>query len=97
MKKAYLQFWEISEIDKEIRNDGVTIHLTMSDYKNYIDYFYKNRLNKKVPKKYTRIVGGPIVVELKKQICSLVKKKLSIKIENYNFNNLLKLEDIILS
>lgn len=96
MKKVYLQFWELSEINQEVKNDGVTLHLTINDCKNYISNFYKKRIGKKVPNKYTRIVGEPITVEVTESLFTLVKKNFNLKIKSYNYNNLSKLEEIII-
>jgi hypothetical protein len=96
MKKAYLQFWELSEINHEVKSDGVTLHLTINDCKNYISNFYKKRIGKKVPNKYSRIVGEPIIVEISENLFSLINKNINLKIKNYNYNNLLKLEEIII-
>jgi|GEM_PF-2682431 len=96
MKKVYLQFWELSELNQEVINDGVSLHLTIEDCKNYINNFYKKRIGKKVPKKYSRIVGDPIIVEITENLFNLVEKNLNVKIKSYNYNNLLKLEDIII-
>lgn len=96
MNKVYLQFWELSEINQEVKSDGVTLHFTINDYYNYINQFYSNRIGKKVPIKYSRIVGKPILVEVAENLFNLVKKNLNIKIKSYNYNNLLKLEDIII-
>jgi|APCry1669189768_1035252.scaffolds.fasta_scaffold22759_3 hypothetical protein len=96
MNKVYLQFWELSEINQEVKNDGVSLHLTINDCKNYINQFYKKRVGKKVPSKYSRIVGEPILVEITEKLFKLVKKNLNLKIRSYNYNNLLKLEDIII-
>ena len=96
MKKVYLQFWELSEINKEVKSDGVSLHLTINDCKKYISDFYKKRLGKKVPNKYSRIVGQPILVEITETLFFLVKNNFNLKIKSYNYNNLLKLEDIII-
>ena len=96
MKKVYLQFWELSEINKEVKSDGVSLHLTINDCKKYISDFYKKRLGKKVPNKYSRIVGQPILVEITETLFFLVKNNFNLKIKSYNYNNLLKLEEIII-
>ena len=96
MNKVYLQFWELSEINQEIKSDGVSLHLTIDDYKNYINQFYKKRIGRKVPNKYSRIVGKGIIVEVTEKLYKLIKKNLNLKIKSYNYNNLIKLEDIII-
>ena len=42
MKKVYLQYWEVSEKEKGIREDGCSLHISLIEHKKYIDNIYSS-------------------------------------------------------
>lgn len=92
MNKVFLQIWEESMNDN-IQPDGASIHLTKSDVERFVSSIYKER-TKNVPESYTRIVGDSSEVLVSDSLYEILTKKKSIKLEEYEFNNLVGLNDI---
>lgn len=95
MKKVLLQYWEESERGWGVRPDGASLHINENELKSYISSVYKDRDPKNVPHEYERHVGNPIEVEVTDSLYSLVESK-NQRLAQYQLNNLIKLEDIIL-
>lgn len=92
MNKVFLQIWEES-IKSNIQPDGASLHLTRSDINKFISSVYKDRTNN-VPESYTRVVGVPSEVVVSDSLYDILMKQKSIKLEEYEFNNLVGLNDI---
>ena len=95
MKKIILQFWEQSEKTKYIEPDGCSLHLELKIHKDFVEDFYKCRINKPVPIKYNRVVGNPIEVMVSKDLYELLLIDKSLVLEQYQLNNLIKLDNIL--
>lgn len=95
MKKVYLQYWEESERGWGIRPDGCSLHKTIEEHKIYIESIYKSReIDIEIPYEYDRIVGDSFEVMIKEDLYEEVKN--SLRLSQYEMNNLLKLEEIII-
>lgn len=95
MKKIYLQYWEESERGWGVRPDGCSIHLSLDEHKKYINSIYKERENStEVPYEYDRIVGNPIEVMIDPILFEAVEG--SLRLMQFEMNNLIKLEEIVI-
>lgn len=97
MNKIVLQYWEESERGWGTRPDGASIHLDQKCHSIYIDQIYVNRDEEDVPDEYDRIIGLPILVSVSDNIFETIKDKKNIRLQQYELNNLIKLEEIILN
>lgn len=97
MKTIYLQFWEESERGWGVRPDGASIHINMESHKNYINEIYSDRNLNQVPNEYDRVVGTLIEVMATDSIYELLSTSKSMRIPQYQLNNLIKLKDIIVN
>jgi hypothetical protein len=96
MKKVYLQYWEESERGWGIRPDGCCLHLTKEDHKKYVDSIYKEReSHTEIPYEYDRPVGEPIEVMIKDDLFSSIEEG-SLRLMEYQMNNLLNMEEIVI-
>lgn len=95
MKKLYLQYWEESERGWGVRPDGCSLHLEQSDHNKFIESVYSDRSESSVPDEYDRVVGGLIDVYVSKTLYNeIVKNGGSLRLMEYNMNNLRNLRDI---
>ena len=94
MKKVYLQYWEESERGWGVRPDGCSLHIDIEEHKKYISSIYEKRKINDVPDEYDRIVGEPIMCFVKDDLLASLIKKGTIRLFEYESNNLLKLEEI---
>jgi len=92
MNKVFLQIWEESS-KNEIQPDGASLHLTTDDLKIFTNLVYKNRTNN-VPDSYMRKVGEFSEALISDSLYNILSEKKSIKLEEYEFNNLVALNDI---
>ena len=92
MNKVFLQIWEES-LKNEIQPDGASLHLTTDDLKIFTNLVYKNRTNN-VPDSYMRKVGEFSEALISDSLYNILSEKKSIKLEEYEFNNLVALNDI---
>ena len=97
MNKAILQYWEESERGWGTRPDGASIHLDQISHSMYLDQVYTSRETKNVPDEYDRVIGGPILVSVSDSIFDTIKIDKNIRLQQYELNNLIKLEEIILN
>lgn len=96
MNKIILQLWEESERGFGIRPDGCSVHINSLERKRYIDSIYSNR-SSEVPDEYEHIIGDEIVAFIEDGLFEHVISEGSIRIEQYQFNNLIKLGDLIIN
>lgn len=95
MKKLYLQYWEESERGWGVRPDGCSLHLEQSDHNKFIESVYSDRNESSVPDEYDRVVGGLIDVYVSETLYNeIVKNGGSLRLMEYNMNNLRNLRDI---
>jgi hypothetical protein len=92
MNKVFLQIWEESS-KNEIQPDGASLHLTTDDLKIFTNLVYKNRTND-TPDSYVRKVGEFSEALISDGLYNILSEKKSIKLEEYEFNNLVGLNDI---
>lgn len=93
--KLYMQYWVESERGWGIRPDGSSIHFSLENLKDYINDIYCNR-DDEVPNIYERTCGDPIEIEVNETIYNLVSENKNLRLTQYQLNNLIKLEDILL-
>ena len=95
MKKVYLQYWEESEKGWGVRPDGCSLHISISDYKSYLEKVYSDRNPVVIPNEYDRIVGDLIEVEVTNKIYDeILNCSNSLRIMQYSLNNLKKLQEL---
>ena len=94
MNKVLLQFWEESERGWGVRPDGCSLHMTIYDLDKYLKRVYTNRDITNVPDEYERTYGDPVEVYVNTLLFDKIKNN-SIRLSEYEFNNLKKSEDII--
>jgi len=95
MKKVLLQHWEESERGWGVRPDGASLHLNEISHKIYVDSIYKNRSGD-APHEYDRTVGNPITIEVSDGLYELLSENGNYRLTQYQLNNLLKVEDLII-
>ena len=89
---AILQIWEESQLDN-ILPDGASLHIDEKSLKSFINSVYNNRKDE-VPDSYSRVVGESSTVEISETIYNILLQKKTIKLEEYEFNNLVNLNEI---
>jgi len=92
MNKVFLQIWEESS-DSQIQPDGASIHLTQDELSKFKSLVYRNRPTT-VPDSYIRVVGDFSEVLISDTLYNILSEKKSLKLEEYEFNNLVGLNDI---
>jgi hypothetical protein len=97
MKTILLQFWEESERGWGVKPDGASLHINIETLRNYIKDIYSNRDENHIPQEYDRIVGNPIEVKVTDSIYEIVSISKTMRIPQYQLNNLIKLKDIIVN
>jgi hypothetical protein len=95
MKNAILQIWEESFSDEKIVPDGATLHINEKERNEYVDKVYKFRKEFSVPEKYSRICGTQIEVNVSEVLYSKLETMKSVKLEEWQFNNLVKFKEIV--
>ena len=95
MNRVIMQLWEESERGCEIRPDGCSLHISSSDRTKYINEIYSNRgVECKVPNEYDRAIGSEIEIFVTDSLFKSING--TIKITECEFNNLVKMEEIII-
>lgn len=94
MKGAILQIWEESFSNGNIIPEGASIHLTKSDRDKYVSsvYFLRGEIT---PESYIRICGVESEVIISDTLYEKLKLSKTIKLEEYEFNNLVSFGEII--
>jgi len=95
MNKCILQIWEESERGWGVRPDGCTIHINEKIRLDYIDGVYRHRDSKDIPDEYDRPIGTPIECFVSDGLYEKISQVGSIRLYEYEKNNLLKMEDIV--
>lgn len=95
MNKVILQVWEVSDQKRGNRPDGCSIHIDPSVKENFISLSYKDRCLNDIPQEYDRVVGDPVDVFVSDDLFSKIKEEKSIRLFEYEMNNLLTLQEII--
>ena len=97
MNKIVLQLWEESGRGFGTRPDGCSIHMDVVERDRYVEYIYSSRRGStSVPDEYERIVGGPVEAYIDDYMFDMLKSEKSIRLAQYQMNNLVGMEDIII-
>jgi|688.fasta_scaffold320357_2 hypothetical protein len=95
MNRCYFQRWEESERSWGIRPDGCSLHINEEAHKSYLNEIYIIRQGEAlVSHEYDRITGPLIECFISDTLFELVKEKNSLRLMEYEMNNLIKIEDI---
>jgi hypothetical protein len=94
MKKVILQLWEETEKNSGIQPDGCSLHIDEKSLSDYTDGVYSIRDTNKVPDIFERLIGRPIEVEVIDNIFNVVEKMKSVRLQQYEMNNLINLKEI---
>jgi len=96
MNRCYFQRWEESERGWGIRPDGCSLHLSEDLHKKYLNEIYTIRQSETlVPYEYDRITGPLIECFISDTLFELVRGKNSLRLMEYEMNNLVKIEEIL--
>ncbi len=96
MNRCYLQFWEESERNWGVRPDGCSIHISVKEHHIYTNTVYEIRDVSNIPDEYDRIVGSMIECFVSDDIYNQLLSEKSLRLMEYEMNNLINFEDIIL-
>ena len=95
MNKVILQIWEESERGWGTRPDGCSMHIDLKERENYIQTIYDSRKSdESIPNEYDRIVGEGVEAFIEDALFKLVEKDKSIRLTQYQMNNLMGMEEI---
>jgi len=95
MNKVIMQLWEESERGWGVRPDGCSLHLSVTDRKDFIDKIYKSRQDmNNVPDEYDRVSGDEMEVFVEDSLFELIKVKGTVRLLENELNNLINLEEL---
>ena len=95
MNKIILQIWEESERGWGTRPDGCSMHADSKERENYIQIVYESRKSDtSIPHEYDRIVGEGVEAFIEDALFELVQKEKSVRLTQYQMNNLMGMEEI---
>lgn len=98
MNKVILQIWEESERGWGTRPDGCSMHIDLKERENYIQTIYDSRKSEtSIPDEYERIVGEGVEAFIEDELYKLVQKDKSIRLTQYQMNNLMNMEEITIN
>ena len=98
MNKVILQIWEESERGWGTRPDGCSMHIDLKERENYIQTIYNSRKSEiSIPDEYERIVGEGVEAFIEDDLYNLVQKDKSIRLTQYQMNNLMNMEEITIN
>lgn len=98
MNKVILQIWEESERGFGTRPDGCSMHIDLKERENYIRSIYNIRkTDASIPNEYDRIVGEGVEAFIEDSLYTLVEKDKSIRLTQYQMNNLMGMEEITIN
>lgn len=98
MNKVILQIWEESERGSGTRPDGCSVHLDSKEREKYIRSIYESRnSDESIPNEYDRIVGEGIEVFIEDALFDLVQKDRSLRLTQYQMNNLMGMDEITIN
>jgi hypothetical protein len=96
MNRCYFQRWEESERGWGVRPDGCSLHLSEDSHKRYLNEIYTTRQGEmSIPDEYDRISGPLIECFISDTLFKLVMEKNSLRLMEYEMNNLFKIEEIL--
>ena len=95
MNKIILQIWEESERGWGTRPDGCSMHADSKEREKYIQAVYESRKSDtSIPHEYDRIVGEGVEAFIEDALFELVHKEKSVRLTQYQMNNLMGMEEI---
>lgn len=95
MNKIILQIWEESERGWGTRPDGCSMHADSKEREKYIQAVYESRKSDtSIPHEYDRIVGEGVEAFIEDALFELVQKEKSVRLTQYQMNNLMGMEEI---
>jgi hypothetical protein len=95
MNKVILQIWEESERGRGTRPDGCSVHIDLKEREKYIQSIYDSRKSDtSIPCEYERIVGEGVEAFIEDALFTLLQKDKSIRLTQYQMNNLMGMEEI---
>jgi hypothetical protein len=98
MNKVILQIWEESERGWGTRPDGCSMHIDQKERDRYIQAIYDGRKSDTtIPNEYERIVGAGVDAFIEDSLFLLVQKDRSIRLTQYQMNNLMGMEEITIN
>jgi len=98
MNKVILQIWEESERGRGTRPDGCSMHIDQKERDQYIQSIYDSRKSDTaIPHEYDRIVGAGVDAFIEDSLFLLVQKDRSIRLTQYQMNNLMGMEEITIN
>ena len=97
MNTILLQFWEESEKGWGVRPDGASLHIDKFSYQDYVNKIYSSRDPKNVPHEYERTIGEVVEAKVDKDLYDLVLNDKSVRLAQFQLNNLIKLENLKLN
>jgi len=98
MNKVILQIWEESERGFGTRPDGCSMHINLKEREKYIRSIYDSRkTDTSIPNEYYRIVGEGVEAFIEDSLYTLVEKDKSIRLTQYQMNNLMGMEEITIN
>jgi hypothetical protein len=98
MNKVILQIWEESERGWGTRPDGFSMHIDQKERDRYIQAIYDGRKSDTtIPNEYERIVGAGVDAFIEDSLFLLVQKDRSIRLTQYQMNNLMGMEEITIN
>lgn len=96
MNKAILQIWEESSIDSNILPIGGTLHIDVKERNDYINKIYTGRDLNNVPNNYERISGSEVEVLINDSIFNILLERKTVRLEEYELNNLVNMNEIVI-
>lgn len=92
-----LQFWEESERGWGFRLDGASLHIDKESHTEYINRAYKDRNMNDIPYEYDIAIGECVEVYVTDELFEEILFQESVRIPQYQLNNLIKLKNIIIN
>lgn len=92
MNKALLLVWEESEENK-ISPDGASLHIDNKVLNEFLKS-HNEKLPKKLPKVYSRVVGTYTEVIISESLFGILSSKKNLRLKEYEFNNLVQFKEI---
>lgn len=96
MNKCYLQLWEHSKRNVGLMPDGCSIHICLLELDRYVNELYIIRQGESIPDEYERILGLGAECFISDSLFSLLSKKSTIRLMEYEMRNLIELQEIII-
>lgn len=97
MNKCYLQRWEESGRISGVVGSGVSLHVDLYSHEYYLNSIYNSRKSESIPDEYDRVSGRVLEVYIEDELYKQLLLFKSIRLFEYELNNLMKLDEITLN